>query len=40
MGCEDTKWIGDFAVQTKQQILKAIEDLPEDAGLEDAMDRL
>ena len=25
---------------TKQQILKAIEDLPEDAAVEDALDRL
>ena len=25
---------------TKQRILKAIEDLPEDAGVEDALDRL
>jgi hypothetical protein len=25
---------------TKQQILKAIEDLPEDAGVEDALERL
>ena len=25
---------------TKQQILKAIEDLPEDASVEDAIDRL
>jgi hypothetical protein len=25
---------------TKQQILKAIEDLPDDAGVEDALDRL
>ena len=25
---------------TKQQIMKAIEDLPEDAGVEDALDRL
>ena len=25
---------------TKQQILKTIEDLPEDAGVEDALDRL
>ena len=28
------------AVETKQQILKAIEDLPDDAGVEDALDRL
>jgi len=27
-------------VETKQQILKAIEDLPDDAGVEDALDRL
>ena len=27
-------------METKQQILKAIEDLPDDAGVEDAMDRL
>ena len=27
-------------METKQQTLKAIEDLPDDAGLEDAMDRL
>jgi predicted transcriptional regulator len=27
-------------VGTKQQILKAIDDLPEDAGVEDALDRL
>ncbi len=25
---------------TKQQILKAIQELPEDAGVEDALDRL
>ncbi|MBI1792031.1 MAG: hypothetical protein HYR60_31275 [Acidobacteria bacterium] len=25
---------------TKQQMLKAIEELPEDAGVEDALDRL
>ena len=25
---------------TKQQILKAIDDLPDDAGVEDALDRL
>ncbi len=25
---------------TKQQILKAIEELPDDAGIEDALDRL
>ena len=28
------------AVGTKQQILKAIKELPEDAGVEDALDRL
>ena len=28
------------AVETKQQILKAIEDLPDDAGVEDALDQL
>jgi len=27
-------------VETKQQILKAIEDLPDDAGVEDALDQL
>jgi predicted transcriptional regulator len=27
-------------VGTKQQILKAIEELPDDAGVEDALDRL
>jgi len=27
-------------MQTKQQILKALEDLPEDASVEDALDRL
>lgn len=27
-------------METKQQILKAIEDLPEDARVEDALDRL
>jgi len=27
-------------MQTKQQILKAIEDLPDDATVEDALDRL
>lgn len=27
-------------MQTKQQILRAIEGLPEDAGVEDALDRL
>ena len=30
----------EVAVETKQQILKAIEDLPDDAGVEDALDRL
>ncbi len=28
------------AVGTKQQILKVIEELPDDAGVEDALDRL
>jgi len=28
------------AVETKQQILKAIEELPDDAGIGDALDRL
>jgi predicted transcriptional regulator len=27
-------------VETKQQILRAIEELPEDASVEDALDRL
>jgi predicted transcriptional regulator len=27
-------------VKTKKQVLKAIEDLPDDAGVEDALDRL
>lgn len=27
-------------METKQQILKAMEELPEDAGVEDAIDRL
>jgi len=27
-------------VETKQQILKAIEDLPDDASVEDALDRI
>jgi len=27
-------------VETKQQMLKAIEDLPDDASVEDALDRL
>jgi predicted transcriptional regulator len=27
-------------VETKQQILKAIDELPDDAGVEDALDRL
>lgn len=27
-------------METKQQILKAIEELPDDAGVEDALDRL
>jgi len=27
-------------VETKQQILRAIEDLPDDASVEDALDRL
>ncbi len=27
-------------METKQQILKAIEKLPDDAGIEDALDRL
>jgi len=27
-------------VEAKQQILKAIEELPDDAGVEDAIDRL
>lgn len=31
---------GRGAVETKQQILKAIDDLPDDAGVEDALDRL
>jgi predicted transcriptional regulator len=31
---------GGGAVQTKQQILKAIDDLPDDAGVEHALDRL
>lgn len=28
------------AVGSKQQVLKAIEELPEDAGVEEALDRL
>jgi hypothetical protein len=28
------------AVGTKEQILKVIEELPDDAGVEDALDRL
>ena len=32
--------MGESLVETKQQILKAIEELPDDAGVEDAMDRL
>lgn len=31
---------GRVVVDTKQQILKAIEELPDDAGIEDALDRL
>lgn len=31
---------GDEAVETKQQILKAIEELPDDASVEDAIERL
>ncbi len=27
-------------METKQQMLKVIEDLPDDAGVEDALDRL
>ena len=27
-------------METKQQILKVIEELPDDAGIEDALDRL
>ena len=34
----DERWGKD--VGSKQQILKAIEELPEDAGVEDALDRL
>ena len=33
-------FIGGSVVETKQQILKAIEELPDDAAVEDAMDRL
>lgn len=29
-----------IAVETKQQILKAMKDLPDDAGVGDALDRL
>jgi len=32
--------IGGYIVETKQQILKAIEELPDDASVEDAIDRL
>jgi predicted transcriptional regulator len=32
--------IGGEVVETKQQILKAIEELPDDASVEDAIDRL
>ncbi|MBZ5670319.1 MAG: hypothetical protein LAO04_11385 [Acidobacteriia bacterium] len=37
---QDTKGDWRFAVGTKQQILNAIEELPDDAGVEDALDRL
>jgi hypothetical protein len=37
---QDTKGDWRFAVGTKQQILNAIEELPDDAGIEDALDRL
>jgi predicted transcriptional regulator len=30
----------EFAVETKQQMLKVIRELPDDAGVEDALDRL
>lgn len=39
-GCYDQKRDGRVAVKTKQQILKAVEELPEDAGVEEALDRL
>jgi len=32
--------IGEFAMETKQQMLKAIQELPDDASVEDALDRL
>jgi len=38
--CEDTGRIRRAAVETKQQILRALEELPEDAKVEDALDRL
>lgn len=38
--CYDTKYDWRALVGTKQQILKAMEDLPDDAGVEDALDRL
>lgn len=34
------KWDRRVQVETKQQILKAIEDLPDDASVEDALDRI
>jgi predicted transcriptional regulator len=40
--CYDTieTLIGGCIVETKQHILKAIEELPDDASVEDAIDRL
>ena len=38
-GGYDEKREGRAAVKTKQQMLKAIEDLPEDAGVEEVLDR-
>src|ERR1700681_533925 len=33
-------WHRRVTMETKQQILKAIEELPDDAGIEEALDRL
>jgi predicted transcriptional regulator len=32
--------VGEVSVETKQQMLKAIEELPDDANIEDALERL
>jgi predicted transcriptional regulator len=38
--CYDTKWDWRVVVEARQQMLKAIEELPDDAGVEEALDRL